>query len=92
MLQQVLEIFRYYEDKIYNGDYEQFTIDFMQDNNVDLNDYIEEEKNERRTKVIISSLHYKIRCILKIIREGKDKELFAELEKKLDYINCNYGN
>ena len=87
MLKQALEIFRYYEDKIHSGNYEQFTIDFIQDNEVDLNDYIEEEKNERRIKDIIGSLHYQTSCILKIIKEGKDKELFTELEKKLDSIN-----
>lgn len=87
MLQQALEIFRYYEDKIYSGNYEQFTIDFIQNTEVDLNDYIEEEMSERRIKDIIGSLHYQTSCILEIIREGKDKELFAELEKKLDYIN-----
>ena len=87
MLQQALEIFMYYEYKIHSGSYEQFTIDFIQDNEVDLNDYIEEEKNERRIKDIIGSLHYQTSCILEIIKEGKDKELFAELEKKLDSIN-----
>lgn len=36
------------------------------------------------TKDIIGSLHYQTNCILEIIKEGNDKELFAELEKKLN--------
>lgn len=87
MLQQALEIFRYYEDKIHSGNYEQFTIDFVQDNEVDLNFNIDEELEEQRIKDIVGSLRYQTSCILGIIKEGKDKELFAELEKKLDSIN-----
>lgn len=87
MLQQALEIFRYYEGKIHSGNYEQFTIDFVQDNEVDLNFHIDEELEEQRIKDIVDSLRYQTSCILGIIKEGKDKELFAELEKKLDSIN-----
>lgn len=86
-LDEALQIFRSYEDKIFSGNYEQFTIDFIQNTEVDLNDYIEEEKNERRIKDIIGSLHYQTSCILEIIKEGNDKELFTELNQKLDKIN-----
>lgn len=87
MLKQALEIFRYYEDKIHSFNYEQFTIDFIQNNEVDLNFHIDEELEEQRIKDIVGSLHYQTSCILEIIKEGKDKELFEELEKKLDSIN-----
>lgn len=80
-LEAILEIVRKYEDLIHKVEFEQFTIDFFQNTEMKLNNEIEDEDiTESYSEDIIKSIQYDTSCILQIIKEGKDKEIFLEFE------------
>ena len=93
ILRQLLEILRNFEKKVSETNYEQFTIDFVQNNETHINDIISigelegfGEYAERTESDLIGSLVYDVSCILDIIKDGKDKELFIELEKAIENL------
>ena len=80
-LQEILEIVRKYEDLIHKKEYEQFTIDFFQNTEMRLNAEIEDtDLTESYSEDIIKNIQYDTSCILQIIKECKDKELFLQFE------------
>ena len=83
-LQEILEIVRKYEDLIHKKEYEQFTIDFFQNTEMRLNAEIEDtDLTESYSEDIIKNIQYDTSCILQIIKECKDKELFSQFEKDI---------
>ena len=80
-LELILEIVRTYEDLIHKVEFEQFTIDFFQNTEMKLNAEIEDEDmTESYSEDIIKSIQYDTSCILQIIKESPDKEIFLEFE------------
>ena len=83
-LKAILEIVRKYEDSIHKVEFEQFTIDFFQNTEMRLNAEIEDtDLTESYSEDIIKNIQYDTSCILQIIKEGKDKELFSQFEKDI---------
>ena len=92
-LKEVLEVLRKFEGKVHESSFEQFTIDFVQNNESHINDVISVgelewfgEYAERTESDLIGSLIYDVSCILDIIKEGKDKELFVEFQKQIENL------
>ncbi len=85
-LKKLLEILRKYESIIHASEYSQFTIDFIQDNESDIDDVEEQERfgkyAARIENDLIGAFQYQVSNILDIIKDGKDKDLFIELEKE----------
>lgn len=80
-LKAILEIVRKYEDLIHKVEFEQFTIDFFQNTEMKLNAEIEDEDlTESYSEDIIKSIQYETSCILQIIKDSPDKEIFLEFE------------
>lgn len=77
--EKVLSIFRKYEEEIFNKGYHQFTIDFIQDNILELEDKVV-------TKSTVDLLLYKVENIFHMIRAGKDERLFIRLFDSLYLI------
>ena len=73
----ILEIF---EEKLYHysGKYSQFTIDYIQNNIIDL-DYTLLSEEEFLVEMI-----YDIGNILEVIKDGVDKDLFIDLKSSLE--------
>lgn len=60
---------------------EYFSIDFFQNTGMKLNEEIEDEElSESYSEDIIKSIQYDTSCILQIIKECPDKEIFLEFE------------
>lgn len=66
-----------------SNEYEQFTIDFFQNTEMGLNVEIDEDITETHGEDLIGNTQYEVSCILDIIKDGKDKDLFLQLENKI---------
>lgn len=84
ILKQLLEILREFEELIHNDDFEQFTIDFVQNEEMYINENVDEGNlTDIQCSDLLGSVNYQIGCILDIMKEGKDKNLFLNLRHRI---------
>lgn len=82
-LQELLEIFRDFEIIIHQEEFSQFTIDFIQDTESKINYEMDEDLSDSAIEDLIGSIQYQTVNVLDIIKDGKDKDLFSDLEKNI---------
>ena len=86
-IKKLLKIVRKFENVIHKSEYEQFTIDFVQNNAIDLISFEDAtDLTDQRENDIVGAFHYDVICILDIIKEGKDKKLFVDLENEIENL------
>ena len=86
-LQLILKVLRKYEGLIHESEYSQFTIDFIQNNEMDVDAIIDDgDQTVSYIEDVIKAFQYDVSCILEIVKEGKDKELFESLEKDIESL------
>ena len=86
-LETLLEIFRDFETIIHQEEYSQFTIDFIQNEEMYINENLEDNYlSELQVNDLISSYVYQIDNILAIIKNGKDCTLFFDLKSNLEKL------
>lgn len=92
-LKNALKVLRDFETKIHVSSFKQFTIDFIQNNESHLNDVVMVgnvdgfgEYADATESDILGTIKYEVDCILDIIKDGKDKELFIELQKQIENL------
>jgi len=86
-LETLLEIFRDFETIIHQEEYSQFTIDFIQNEEMHISEQLEDNYlSELQVNDLISSYVYQIDNILAIIKNGKDCTLFFDLKSCLEKI------
>lgn len=92
-LKKALNVLRKFEGTIHESNFEQFTIDFVQNKEMELNDVISVgeqegfgEYAERTENDLIGALQYDVSCILDIVKDGKDKFLFENLQREIENL------
>lgn len=86
-LQKLLEIFRDFETIIHQEEFSQFTIDFIQNEEMHINKSLDcYNLTDVQIDDLIASYIYQIDNILDIIKNGKDCTLFYDLKSNIEKI------
>lgn len=86
-LETLLEIFRDFEQIIHQEQYSQFTIDFIQNEEMYVNEMLDEDSlTDLQIEDLKASYIYQIDNVLAIIKNGKDCTLFYDLKVNLEKI------
>ena len=86
-LEELLEIFRDFEAIIHQQEFSQFTIDFIQNEEMHVNESLDcYNLTDVQINDLIASYIYQIDNILDIIKNGKDGALFYDLKSNIENI------
>lgn len=86
-LEELLEVFKDFEAVIHQQEFSQFTIDFIQNEEMHVNESVDcYNLTDLQIDDLIASYIYEIDNILDIIKNGKDCTLFYDLKANIEKI------